>query len=197
MHRNPFHPVFIAAALSACAAQPELLNSDRIKERFGSYGINVLAADGNVRRSSLYSTDNGERTSRTYAVVRFVGSNVTDISATHQKVVAGSSIGSTFRTDGWDVVKRTVYIGEIAMQDLAHPVAQRMRLGEPGNLALHAYQLHIEKNSISLHYATIIEIHHPDYLSQDELLEIYPLPDGEPLSDDDVAALVALVLSGD
>lgn len=197
MHRNPLHPVFIAAALSACAAQPELLNSDRIKERFGSYGIAVVAADGNVRRSSLYSTDNGRRTSRTHAVVRFVGPSVGELSTTHEKVAAGGSIGSTFRADGWNVVKRTVYIGEIAMHDAAHPIAQRMRLAGPTNLALHAYQLHVEKDPVSLHYATIIELHHPEYLSQDELLDIYPLPEGSSLSDDTVAALVALVLSGD
>ena len=44
-------------------------------------------------------------------------------------------------------------------------------------LAAHAYELHIEKSDTSIHYATIIELHHPDYLNVEELRKFYTVPD--------------------
>ncbi|MGI9200381.1 MAG: hypothetical protein ACR2QL_04940, partial [Woeseiaceae bacterium] len=54
MRPSRISPFVIAAALSACAQEPEALNSERIEERFGSYGIEVLSHEAGVRRSSLY-----------------------------------------------------------------------------------------------------------------------------------------------
>ena len=45
------------------------------------------------------------------------------------------------------------------------------------HLAAHAYELHIEKSDTSIHYATIIELHHPDYLDVTQLRETFPAPD--------------------
>ena len=56
MQRNPIPQVILAAALSACSLQPELLNSERIERSFGSYGIEVLSQNSAVRRSNLYSS---------------------------------------------------------------------------------------------------------------------------------------------
>ena len=55
----------LAVALHACTTEPELLNSERIAQTFGSYGIDVLQADGALRRSNLYSVSDGLRTCRT------------------------------------------------------------------------------------------------------------------------------------
>jgi len=173
MSRNPVSSLVPAAALTACSLQSEVLNSERIKTRFGSYGVEIIEQDGETRRSSLYSTSNGKRTCRTYAVVKFAGSDALDIFDVHQKVVAGASIGSTFKSDGWDIRKQTIYVGDVALPDVHHPIGKLMRLQSTTDLAVHAYQLHIEKGSKSLHYATIIEIHHPEYLDESELLELY------------------------
>jgi len=173
MSRNPVSSLVLAAALTACSLQSEVLNSERIKTRFGSYGVEIIEQDGETRRSSLYSTSNGKRICRTYAVVEFAGGDAFDSSGVHQKVVAGASIGSTFKSDGWEIRKETIYVGEVTLPDVHHPIGKLMHLQSTTNLAVHAYQLHIEKGSTSLHYATIIETHHPEYMDERELLELY------------------------
>jgi hypothetical protein len=174
MHNNLIPPAVIAAALSACAVQPELLNSERIEQRFGSYGIEVLEQGASVRRSSLYTTTGSTTTCRTYAVVKFVDAAITDISAAHEDVLAGESIGTTFKTAGWQINKETIYVGELAINDSQHPIVRMMRLEAPATLGLHAYRLMLDKGARSIHYATIIETHHPDYLVVADLLEFYP-----------------------
>ena len=173
MHHDPIPPFVLAAALSACSLQPALLNSERIEQRFGSYGIEIIEQKATLRRSNLYSNTDGERICRTYAVVKFVGSAATDISGAHEKVLAGESIGTTFRTDGWLISKRTLYVGVLRLNDWNHAIAKLMHLESSADLALHAYQLVLERETQSLHYATIIEAHHPDYLTVNELLELY------------------------
>ena len=175
MYRNPVPSIVLAAALSACSLQPEVLNSERIKDRFGSYGVEIIAQSDETRRSSLYSTSNGKRTCRTYAVVKFTGGDAFDVSDVHRKVVDGASIGSTFRSDGWEIRKETVYVGEVALPDVHHAIGELMHLQSATNLAVHAYHLHIERGPTSLHYATIVETHHPEYLDKYELLELYSL----------------------
>jgi hypothetical protein len=174
MVRNLVPTIVLAAALSACSLQSDVLNSERIKNRFGNYGVEIIEQDDQTRRSSLYSTNNGKRTCRTYAVVKFAGGDAFNISDVHQKVIDGASIGSTFKSDGWEIRKETIYVGEVALPGVRHPIGELMHLQSTTDLAVHAYQLHIEKGSTSLHYATIVETHHPEYLGESELLEFYP-----------------------
>jgi hypothetical protein len=105
--------------------------------------------------------------------VKFAGGDTFDISEVHRKVVDGASIGSTFRSEGWEIRKETVHVGEIALPDVDHPIGELMQLQSATSLAVHAYELHIEKGTTSLHYATIVETHHPEYLGKSELLELY------------------------
>ena len=58
-------PTVLAAALSACATETVLLNSERVEQRFGNYGIDVLASEAGLRRSSLYSVEKDGRICRT------------------------------------------------------------------------------------------------------------------------------------
>ena len=53
-------PVLIVG-LAACADEPQLLNSERIEQRFGSFGIDVLASEPGMRVSNLYSFDTAFR----------------------------------------------------------------------------------------------------------------------------------------
>jgi hypothetical protein len=173
MRPSRISPVVIAAALSACAQEPEALNSERIEERFGSYGIEVLSHEAGVRRSSLYSVHDDIRTCRTYAVVRFVDESTPRVAQAHADVIAGQSIGSTFRSDGWQIGKVTLHVGSINMNHPEHTIGQLMRLEQPVELGVHAYQLVLERDDQTIDYATIVETHHPDYLSVDELEALY------------------------
>jgi len=194
MLQNHIPPAVLAAALSACAVQPEILNSERIEQRFGSYEIEVIEQSSAVRRSNLYSTDGNVITCRTYAVVEFVDSDMTDIAETHSGVLAGESIGAMFKTAGWVIEKETFYVGEMQVANPLHPIGRLMRLDAPASLGVHAYRLLLSKKSRSIHYATIVETHHPDYLVEADLLELYP-PVSEPRpTDDEIRALITLVL---
>lgn len=194
MQRNPIPQVVLAAALSACSLQPEHLNSQRIEQRFGNYGIEVLTQDTGVRRSNLYSSEGGVRTCRTYAVVEFVDPASTELASEHQAVIGGQSIGSTFQTAGWRIQKINSYIGNMRLADSNHPISKLMNIDSAATLALHAYQLVLHKGSLAVHYATIIEIHHPDYLDEIELRELYPVDAGSALGPEAVEALFQLVL---
>jgi hypothetical protein len=193
MQRNPIPQVVLAAALSACSLQSELLNSERIEQRFGSYGIEVLSQDAGVRRSNLYSSSLGNRTCRTYAVVRFVNS-AANLADEHQAVMAGQSIGSTFQEAGWQIQKLNSYIGSMRLPDPNHEIARLMNLDSDPLLGIHAYWLMLHKGTETVHYATIIETHHPDYLDAAELRDLYPLDTGVEMSPDDVQTLLQLVL---
>ena len=113
MHHNPIPPIVLAAALSACSVQPELLNSERIEKRFGNYGIEIIAQQGSVRRSSLYSTENSLRTCRTYAIVQFVDPDIIELAGQHQAILSGESIGTTIAA----LVSVSLAIGVVSRSD--------------------------------------------------------------------------------
>src|SRR5688572_8293898 len=83
----------------------ELLNSERIAAAFGSYGVEVLEQDDQVRVSSLFSLAADEKTCRTFAVVRYPPRLDSAVSAEHAAIVAGGSIGAVFTAHGWEVRK--------------------------------------------------------------------------------------------
>ncbi|HEY7672234.1 MAG TPA: hypothetical protein VIC71_08450 [Gammaproteobacteria bacterium] len=179
------------AAQSRDAASQELLNSERIEQRYGSYGVEVLASDAATRVSNLYSEHAGQRICRTFAVVRYAPSIDARVASEHAAILAGGSIGATFTARGWMVVKRHRYAGEIAT-----PPRLAALMGGIGSarLAVHVYALDVVKDGVRLEYATIAEVHHPDYLGLPDLQEVYgaeaPLPT-EP--DATARAMLALV----
>ena len=195
MSHSPVPSLVLAAALSACVLEPELLNSERIEERFGNYGIEVLSQDGKLRRSNLFSTHAGSRICRTYAVVQFMDSPPLEIQASHQAVLAGRSLGSTFRDAGWAIGKDSLFVGGFSLTNPDSEILRLMRLAPGARLAMHAYRLVLERESESVHYATIIEVHHPDYLGLDELRELYDVAATDEADERVVAAFVALVES--
>jgi len=167
--------VLVLALLPAAAqqvAQPELLNSERIEARFGSYGIDVVESDSALRVSNLFSTDasTGIRTVRTAALVQYPGDIDGEIAPLHEAIVAGGSIGATFKSGGWRVLKTHLYFGEVRATAGLSAV---MRLGNSANLAIHIYSLSVERRGARHAYAKISEIHHPDYLKLETLTDIY------------------------
>jgi len=173
MHGNNLPRPIVAAALDACAHESERLNSERIAERFGSYGIDVINSEPGLRRANLYSSENGVRTCRTYAVVRFVDEADATIDAEHTQILAGKSIGAIFKASGWSIFKETLHIGSATLDDAAHPVATLMHLDRGADVAMHVYRLLLERRQQGIDYATLIELHHPDYLSRADLMNLY------------------------
>jgi hypothetical protein len=175
MHGEKVPTSVVAAALSACAIEPEHLNSERIEEQFGSYGIDVLSSEPGLRRSALFSNENGAHTCRTYAVVRFVEKPDAIIGAEHAQILAGNSIGAIFKANGWAIHKETLYVGTARIDDSNNRLADLMRLRQVHEVAMHVYRLLLQKDGQAIDYATIIELHHPDYMDLDDLREMYPV----------------------
>lgn len=195
MHGENLPRSVIAAALDACAHESERLNSERIAERFGSYGIDVISSEPGLRRSNLYSSENGKRTCRTYAVVRFVDEPDTIIDKEHAQILAGKSIGAIFKASGWTIFKETLHVGNAELDDAAHPVAILMRLERGADVAIHVYRLLLEQGQRAIDYATLIELHHPDYLSLADLLKLYPMDARASLRAQQVEEMKSLGLS--
>ena len=188
MRQSPLIHTALAALLCACAGDAELLNSERIEQQFGSYGVEVLFQQSDLRRSSLYSVDGGTRVCRTYAVVRFATPREPSIDAPHANVLAGGSLGATFRKFGWNVNKQTLHVGSLYVSDAGHPVAELMQLDSAQQLAMHIYRLQLVRHGTTVDYATVAELHHPDYLDEAALRGLY----GPDAGDSSVAAPIVV-----
>ena len=185
----------LAAALSACATETVLLNSERIEQQFGSYGIDVLASEAGLRRSSLYSLQGNERICRTYAIVSFKEDLDSSYGPEHAKVLAGNSLGEVFKANGWSMHKQTLHFGSFETDQSGSEINQLMHLAADQTLALHIYQLLLARDEQIFEYATIVEAHHPDYLSQSDLLDIYHYDDSGSLAAESLAELIDLLTS--
>lgn len=162
--------VLVLTGLLVSGAAAQILNSERIEQTFGSYGIDVIAADGDLRISNLYSIEDGAKVTRTYAVVATPSRVDQAIASQHAEILGGGSIGATFKEAGWDVVKRNLYFGRARVPPA---VAGAMGLAPRSRVAMHAYVLDVTMGNARFEYATIVELHHPDYLQLNELLDIY------------------------
>lgn len=157
---------------AAAAGQParELLNSERIEAAFGSYGVEVLEQDGSVRVSNLYSSSAAGRTCRTFAIVRYAPSIDPAVRDAHAAIVAGGSIGAVFAAAGWEVRKTHLRYGE---RPASARLARLMQIDAGTKLAEHVYVLDVAKDGLTVEYAALVEIHHPDYLGLAQLASIY------------------------
>ncbi len=167
--------VGLAIALSAGAQPPsnsprELLNSERIAQTFGNYDLEILTSTPVLRVSNLFSTHAGWRVCRTFAIAVFPERTDPAIAAEHAAILGGGSIGSTFVASGWRVLKTHRYVGEID----STPKLERL-MGEiaPSRLSVHVYTLSVSDGGRRIDYATMAEIHHPDYLQSAALRAIY------------------------
>lgn len=190
-------PVVLAAVLSACATEPVLLNSERIQRKFGSYGIDVLASEAGLRRSSLYSQQETVRTCRTYAVVRFSDQLDERYGEEHEEVLAGNSIGATFKSHGWNLHKQTMHIGTLVLPQRENTISTLMRIDGAAAIGLHIYQLLLVKDDQVFDYAMIMETHHPDYLTTSDLHSLYEYDTTNALSPAEAEGLADLILGND
>ena len=184
----------VALALGACAETADLLNSERIEAEFGNYGIDVLAYADGLRRASLYSTHDGRKIARTYAIVHF--DEVPDVlrDDEHARILDGGSIGATFKAAGWSLQKETLYVDTVNPGADVHGIRRLMQLDGTPALAMHVYRLHINKNSQNIDYATIIEVYHPAYMTLGRLQKLHPAIADSTADDDMIAHWRSLVL---
>ncbi|MEQ8205269.1 MAG: hypothetical protein RIA65_03765 [Woeseia sp.] len=158
---------------ASCATPLPLLNSERIESQFGSYHVRVLYQDPQWRMSSLESTDASGPITRTMAVVRIADDLPDALLAAHREIVAGGSIGATFRNAGWAIGKSGTYIDQFDLSSYETTIGALMKLPAPTQIAVHIYNFEASRDAQTYKYASIIELHHPDYLSVDDLHSIY------------------------
>jgi hypothetical protein len=162
-----------AESVAAQTLPRDALNSERIAAEFGSYGVEVLQEDPEARVSNLFSGVGDQRVCRTFAVVRYRQSDPA-FRAEHAAIVAGGSIGAVFAAAGWQVRKTHLSIGTVT----ATPrLASLMHIAPGARLAVHIYALDVAKGGRTLEYAVLAEIHHPDYLTRNDVAAIYGSPD--------------------
>jgi hypothetical protein len=171
--------VLVACAPAAPPATP--LNSERIEQVFGSYGIDVLYSEPQLRLSSLYSTHAGTEITRTLAIVGYPDVVDPRLAEPDALIQDGASIGASLQAAGWTVAKHNLFFGEVAAPAV---VSTRMAVAVGTVLATHGYVLAVTRGDSSIDYATIAELHHPDYLDLEMLIAIY----GELLPADAAAA---------
>lgn len=174
--------LLLLLALAACASREAqlVLNSDLIRGRFGSYGVEVLHASERQRITNLYSDEQGQKVMRTFAVVDFAEPVPPALAEFHARIVAGESIGEVFRSANWAIDKHHIFIGELNIDTSHAVIGQSMHIELPQWLAAHRYIFVVSKDARQLKYATITEVHHPDFLAPDDLTRLY----GEMLFDD-------------
>ncbi len=151
---------------------PKLLNSERIKMKYGSYAIKILSDNSKTRISDLYSSQDDKKITRTFALVNY--SEVIDATFLneHEEIVKGGSIGRVFKNNGWQIKKKSIFFGEISPSEDLSSVYALMGNIAHSELAIYMYGFHIEKNKKEFQYATIVEIYHPDYLTIHDLKSI-------------------------
>ncbi len=162
----------VLAALGAAGQPPirELLNSERIQQAFGSYGVEVLTSGARTRITNLYSVDAGTKTCRTFAVVRFPAVIDAAVATEHATITNGGSIGAVFAANGWRVLKTHLAFREL---DATPRLASLMHVAVGTRLAEHVYVLDVVRDGRTVEYAALIEIHHPEYLRRADLERIY------------------------
>jgi hypothetical protein len=170
--RSALAAAWVLAALAAAGQPPnrELLNSERIQQAFGSYGVEVLANDTRARVTNLYSVDAGTKTCRTFAVVRFPALIDATVATEHATITNGGSIGAVFAANGWRVLKTHLAFREL---EATPRLANLMHVAVGTRLAEHAYVLDVAKDGKTVEYAALVEIHHPEYLRRADLERIY------------------------
>lgn len=139
------------------------LNSDLIRERFGSYFVDILEQDNGLRVANLYSEHDGQRICRTLAVTVFVEPVPATLARAHARILAGESIGATLRELGFVMEKSAEVSGTAsAGAGFVSLTAGDVAPGSP--LALRTYSLAVAGRDGLVDYATIAEAYHPAHV---------------------------------
>lgn len=152
------------------------LNSDRIEYFFGNYGVDILNVESpifsNSRITNLYSVHQGKKIMRTLAVVDFLDPIHPDLYEAHHKIKEGESIGIALREHGFRIHKIPMCFGSVF---LSPSLMDWMDEHYIDRTVLHVYRLEISKNDKSdlIPYCNILEVHSPQYLTNEWLQALY------------------------
>jgi hypothetical protein len=142
----------------------ELLNSDRITARFGSYGVELLEQSQRHRIANLHSGTIPEHICRTLAVTVFHLPVHDALQEVDEAIRAGASLGATLRSAGWRVIRSDAAQATVSAGSAFERLSQwSCPAGTP--LALQVYTLLAASNAQRLPYAAIAEAYHPDHVA--------------------------------
>ena len=170
-----------------------LVNSERIKARFGSYHVQVLHQDATTRLASLCSRHDDMDICRTLAVTRFASPTPATLAEADALIRQGDSIGSTLEQAGQHLSREIIAEASAPCGD-AFTALTGQSVG-PGNLlSLRLYRLDAGPDPKALTpYATIAEALHPEHVPvSDETVLVTELGKGD-WSADAQLALEALL----
>ena len=157
----------IQLALSGIAAVTgtrHLVNSDRIKARFGSYHVQVLHQDAATRLASLCSRHDAADVCRTLAVTRFANPTPAALAEADALIREGDSIGSTLEQAGQHLSREIIAEASVPCGD-AFTALTAQTVKRDDLLSLRLYRLDAGPDPAELMpYATIAEAHHPEHI---------------------------------
>ena len=189
---------FFLFILISCSDNSEnkdtLLNSERIENKFGSYGVDIVQSDNQSRVSFLYSLDSNNKKKKSYhtlAVVKF--KETIQVSAIHKRILNGESIGESFKKEGWEIDKTNHQMMVISNPDKLLFKSWLPKISDE-KLALHYYELNVKTENYYYLYAKILEIHHPEYLGLNDLTEVYNL-DEETQNNEKLLSMLNFILN--
>mgnify|MGYP001203480652 FL=1 len=190
--------IFLLFILLSCNNNTEskntLLNSERIEQKFGSYGIDIVQSDNQSRVSFLYSLDPDNKNKKNYhtlAIVKF--KETRKVSIIHEKILNGDSIGKSFKKEGWEIDKTNHQMMVISNPDKLLFKSWLPQISDE-KLALHFYELNVKTENYHYLYAEILEIHHPKYLGFNDLTEVYNL-DEETQNNEKLLSMLNFILN--
>jgi len=139
------------------------VNSEEIKNRFGSYQVKVLQQDQVHRVASLYSEHNEKAVCRTLAVTYFWQPTPKVVLPADTRIRQGHSIGSTL-SDAGLVLHRQQLLETTATSGLGFEALSAGTVSPGTPVLLRLYRLDVGVEDSALHaYATIAEAHHPEH----------------------------------
>jgi hypothetical protein len=197
-HKTSSLYVFLLFILLSCnnitESKNTLLNSERIEQKFGSYGIDIVQSDNQSRVSFLYSLDPNNKNKKNYhtlAIVKF--KETREVSIIHERILNGDSIGKSFKKEGWEIDKTNHQMMVISNPDKPLFKSWLPQISNE-NLALHFYELNVKTENYYYLYAEILEIHHPKYLGFSDITEIYSL-DEETQNNEKLLSMLNFILN--
>ena len=141
-----------------------LVNSERIKARFGSYHVQVLHQDAATRLASLCSRHDDLDICRTLAVTRFASPTPATLDEADALIRQGDSIGSTLEQAGQHLSREIIAEASVPCGDAFIALTgQTVKRGDLMSLRLYRLDAGPDPEAL-MPYATIAEAHHPEHV---------------------------------
>ena len=93
-------------------------------------------------------------------------------------------------SEGWNMIDRVIH-----KTSRSHVHEYELRADHGADVAMHVYRLLLEKRQQAIDYATLIEVHHPDYLDCADLRDLYSVDARTSLHPQQVEEMKSLGLS--